>query len=101
MNFPRIYGMMLTWSRYNKNQSVVPPTQQRRNVLLLGDGLGDVTMADGAATEPECILKVGFLNENIEGLLPQYEDKFDLVITGDATLEEVQRTFSQYIDLYM
>lgn len=94
-------GVLQGWGplihMYNKNQSVVPPTQQRANVLLLGDGLGDVTMADGAATEPECILKVGFLNENVDGLLAQYEEKFDVVITGDANLDEVQRIVDQII----
>ena len=74
---------------FNKNQSVVPAGSQRRHVLLLGDGLGDVTMADEAATEPEIILKIGFLNENVEGLLPQYEAAFDMVIVGDGSLGPV------------
>jgi phosphoglycolate phosphatase-like HAD superfamily hydrolase len=33
---------------FNKNQSVVPPTELRKHILLLGDGIGDVAMADGA-----------------------------------------------------
>ena len=74
---------------FNKNQSVVPAGSQRRHVLLLGDGLGDVTMADEAATEPEIILKIGFLNENVEGLLPQYEAAFDMVIVGDGSFSPV------------
>ena len=88
-------GVLRGWGplihMYNKNQSVVPKSQQRRNVLLLGDGLGDVTMADGAATEPACILKVGFLNEHEDELLAQYEAQFDMVILGDQGMAEVQK----------
>ena len=88
-------GVLRGWGplihMYNKNQSVVPESQQRQNVLLLGDGLGDVTMADGAATEPACILKVGFLNEHEDELLLQYEAQFDVVILGDQGMEEVQK----------
>jgi hypothetical protein len=50
-----------------------------------------LTMADGAANEPACILKVGFLNEHEDELLPQYEAKFDMVILGDQGMEEVQK----------
>ena len=37
-----------------------------------------------------CILKVGFLNEHEDELLPQYEAKFDMVLLGDQGMEEVQ-----------
>lgn len=88
-------GVLRGWGplihMYNKNQSVVAKSQQRQNVLLLGDGLGDVTMADGADTEPACILKIGFLNEHEDELLPQYEAQFDMVILGDQGMEEVQK----------
>ena len=88
-------GVLRGWGplihMYNKNQSVVPESQQRENVLLLGDGLGDVTMADGATTDPACVLKVGFLNEHEDELLLQYEAKFDMIILGDQGMGEVQK----------
>ena len=94
-------GVLRSWGplihMYNKNQSVVSKSQQRPNVLLLGDGLGDVTMADGAAIEPACILKVGFLNEHEDELLDQYEAKFDMVILGDQGMEDVQKILGAVI----
>lgn len=38
--------------------------QGRPNVLLLGDSLGDLTMADGVA-QPQHILTVGYLNDQV------------------------------------
>ncbi len=54
---------------FNKNQSSVHNSdyfkklEGRHNVLLLGDSLGDLKMADGA--HPKNILTVGFLNDKV------------------------------------
>jgi len=54
---------------YNKNESVIPPIceysdapAQRGNVILLGDSVGDATMAQGVQ-KPGTLLKIGFLNQ--------------------------------------
>jgi len=54
---------------YNKNESVIPQNCQyfgelahRNNVILLGDSIGDVSMAQGVH-KPGNILKIGFLND--------------------------------------
>ena len=63
----------------------------RRVCLLLGDGLGDATMADGL--DMPVVLKIGFLNETeperVAARLPAYEAAFDAVVLGDRDFEWV------------
>lgn len=52
---------------FNKNDSVIPVNCNnglagRNNVILLGDSIGDVTMAEGVKVRGN-LLKIGFLNE--------------------------------------
>jgi 5'-nucleotidase len=60
----------------------VPDLPKRQCLLLLGDSLGDITMAEGMGIPDENILKVGFLNDRPERL-QQYLECFDLVILDD------------------
>lgn len=63
----------------------------RSVALVIGDGLGDATMADGI-DGVDTIVRIGFLNEpdgseRCERLLPQYLEKFDAVILGDQSFD--------------
>lgn len=60
---------------FNKNESVIPANCQyfeelanRSNVILLGDSIGDITMAQGVH-KPGAVLKIGFLNEMVNFLV--------------------------------
>jgi len=57
----------------------------RKNVILMGDSLGDLDMAAGVI-DPEVILTIGFLNKNIERNLPKYQEMFDVVLVDDQTM---------------
>jgi 5'-nucleotidase len=63
--------------------------------LLCGDGLGDLTMADGHDTTT--VLRVGFLNEKIDERLEQYcaENAYDRVVLNDGTYEPVLEVLRQ------
>lgn len=68
---------------------------ERNNVILLGDLLGDLGMVNDL--DANLIIKIGFLNENIEDRLELFINKFDVVITHDGTMEyvnELLRTLS-------
>lgn len=77
---------------YNKREGALLNTghfqelRMRPNVLLIGDSLGDLTMADGVQNM-ENILKVGFLNDKVEERKQSYLDSYDIVLLKDETLD--------------
>ena len=56
--------------------------KDRKNVLLLGDSLGDIGMIDGF--DYDNLIKIGFLNQNVEENLENYKINFDVVILNDT-----------------
>jgi len=77
---------------YNKREGALLNTghfqelRSRPNVLLLGDSLGDLTMADGVQ-DMENILKIGFLNDKVEERKQSYLNSYDIVLVKDETLD--------------
>ncbi|ESP01757.1 hypothetical protein LOTGIDRAFT_225142 [Lottia gigantea] len=78
---------------YNKNENAIHSSdyfqrlKHRENLLLLGDSLGDLRMAEGAEFTQE--LKIGFLNHKVEESLELYKANFDIVIVQDESLNVV------------
>ncbi|MFA5917332.1 MAG: hypothetical protein WC850_03820 [Candidatus Gracilibacteria bacterium] len=73
---------------FNKDETVLhefpeiySQIENRKNVILLGDSLGDVGMIEGFGYNN--LLKIGFLNNNEEELLEEYKKNYDIVLTGD------------------
>ncbi|XP_029429612.1 uncharacterized protein LOC115074368 isoform X3 [Rhinatrema bivittatum] len=79
---------------FNKNSSVLKDTEyfqqlsNRTNVILLGDTLGDLTMADGVS-KVDSILKIGFLNDKADGHHEAYVEAYDIVLESEETLDVV------------
>jgi len=76
---------------FNKQAAFLPEdgrhlTEGRTHCVLLGDGVGDLTMADGLAVDT---LKVGFLNEKVDEKLAQFEKLFDAVVVEDGAMPEL------------
>ncbi|VVA40404.1 PREDICTED: 7-methylguanosine phosphate-specific [Prunus dulcis] len=65
----------------------------RRNVLLLGDHIGDLGMSDGLNYENR--ISAGFLNDNVENSLDSYRKTFDIVYLNDAPMWGVVKLVSQ------
>ncbi|XP_060945986.1 cytosolic 5'-nucleotidase 3-like isoform X4 [Limanda limanda] len=76
---------------YNKREGALLNTghfeelRARPNVVLMGDSLGDLTMADGVQ-DMENILKIGFLNDKVDERKQSYLDSYDIVLIKDETL---------------
>lgn len=77
---------------YNKHDGALRRTEyfshlkEHSNIVLLGDSLGDLSMADGVPNV-ENILKIGYLNDKVEELLEKYMDSYDIVLVKDETLD--------------
>lgn len=56
--------------------------KDRRNVLLLGDSVGDLGMVEGF--EYDNLLKAGFLNFDVDKSRKVYEENFDVILEGDG-----------------
>ena len=61
-----------------------PTIQDRSNVVLVGDSLGDLQMSQGV--KHELCLNIGLCNHDWKASEEQYMDAFDIVIMYDANL---------------
>ncbi|KAF4084580.1 hypothetical protein AMELA_G00107650 [Ameiurus melas] len=75
---------------FNKREGALQNKQQfvhdRSNVLLLGDSLGDLDMADGVQGLRN-ILRIGYLNDKVEERREAYVRSYDIVLEKDETLD--------------
>lgn len=84
---------------FNKEETVLDNfpfydrVKEKKNVLLLGDGPDDVEMITGFAYNN--LIKVGFLNKNIEENLQLYREKFDAIITGDGDFDFINNLLTE------
>ena len=82
---------------FNKHEMVVDVSEliERKNVLLLGDSMGDLGMVD----EKECnvLIRVAFLNENVEERLEIFKQNFDVVIIGDGDFSFVNELMEEIL----
>ena len=80
-----------------RNHPYSKQIKERKNVMLLGDGIGDLGMTVGI--EHDTILRIGFLNENPEKL-PLFEKEFDVVITNDGSMEYINNLLKRMFNTH-
>jgi len=84
---------------YNKDETLIQnfpffsEIKNRRNVILLGDSLGDVGMVEGF--EYDNLLKIGFLNGRVEENLESFKKVYDVIILGDSSFAFINRLFKE------
>lgn len=79
---------------YNKDETVIQSfsevyteVKERKNVILLGDSPEDVKMIHGF--EYDVLLKIWFLNKDVDNNMDLYKERYDVVIAHDGSLEYV------------
>ncbi|MBS3143544.1 hypothetical protein J4446_01550 [Candidatus Woesearchaeota archaeon] len=79
-----------------KNYPFFDEIKNRKNVLLLGDSLGDIGMINGF--DYANLIKIGFLNEKIDEHLEIYKKNFDVIITDDNSMNYVNKLLKEIIN---
>ena len=76
-----------------KDHSVFNLIKDRKNVLLLGDHLGDLGMIKEFSHKN--LIKVSFLNDEVKNNIEIYERNFDVVISNDSSMEYVNQLLKE------
>lgn len=72
-----------------QNYPVFETIKNKKNVLLIGDSLGDIGMVKGF--DYNNLIKIGFLNENVKENIKKYKKNFDVVITEDGSFNYINK----------
>ncbi len=78
-----------------KNFPAFKIIKDRRNVLLLGDNLEDIGMISGFNYKK--LIKIGFLNDDIEKNLSYYKKSYDIIITGDSNMNYINQLMKELV----
>ncbi|MDP3964714.1 MAG: haloacid dehalogenase-like hydrolase [bacterium] len=79
---------------FNKDETLIrnfapayTAVRKRKNVILLGDSLGDLGMISGFAHD--WLISIGFMNERNDEWLEEYQRHFDAILLDDAPFDYV------------
>lgn len=78
----------------NKNEAGIKNTEYydtikgKKNVILMGDTIGDANMVDGFE-DLETVIKIGYLGNQRKTLLSDYLKHFDIVLQNDQTMDVI------------
>lgn len=84
---PIIYGMNKDETMIQSFPEIFEQVKSRKNVILLGDSLDDVDMVKGF--DYENLIKIGFLNDNIQDNIEYYKKNYDIVILNDGKMDYI------------
>ncbi len=94
INKPIIHSM-------NKDETLIKKfpfykiIKNRKNILLLGDTLEDIGMIEGFPYKN--LIKIGFLNNEVEKNVEKYKENYDVVILNDGKMDYVNELLKRLI----
>ncbi len=65
----------------------------RKNAILLGDSIDDAKIIAGSNFD--CVIKIGFLNYDVDELLDAYSKNFDVLILNDSSLDYINNLLKE------
>jgi HAD superfamily hydrolase (TIGR01544 family) len=87
---------------FNKDETVIKDfseinqkVKNRKNVILLWDSISDIDMISWFKYDN--LLKIWFLNKDIDKNLAGYKENFDVVITDDGSMEFVNKLLEEIL----
>lgn len=87
---------------FNKDETIIESfpaiyskVKDRKNVILLGDSLSDVKMIDGF--EYDNLLKIWFLNKDVEKNIGIYIHRYDVIITNDGDMKFINKLLKRVL----
>ena len=87
---------------FNKDETIIESfpaiyskVKDRKNVILLGDSLSDVKMIDWF--DYDNLLKIGFLNKDVEKNIEKYINNYDVVIINDWSMKFINKLLIKII----
>ena len=78
-----------------KGYPVYKLVKDRTNVLLLGDGAEDIDMIEGF--DYTNLIKVGFLNENVEQNLKVFKQNYNVLLLNDTNMDYINKLLKEII----
>ncbi len=88
---------------FNKDETIIQAfpeiyeqVKNKKNVILLWDSLSDVKMIDGF--EYDNLLKIWFLNKDVDKNIDKYINNYDVVITNDWAMNFVNELLEKIVE---
>lgn len=78
-----------------KNLPIYNELLKRKNVILLGDNIEDIGMIKGFPYKN--LIKIGFLNENVEENFEKFKRNYDVIILNDSDMDYVNELLKKII----
>lgn len=77
-----------------KSLPIFAELKKRKNIILIGDSIDDLQMVKFPFRN---VLKIGFLNENVDENLETFKENFDVILLGDQDMKWVNNFLEEIL----